>query len=265
LNISLITCTLNSSTYLTEMIESVKSQTSAPLEHIFVDGGSTDSTLELIEKYREISSFPVSVIQAQPRGIGNAMNVGARHSAGDYLIFLHSDDRLHSQESLALAAIEMHQENPWIIGNCKYINERGDFIGDAPLLPRPVEAIYKTNFVSHPSTFLRREVFIELGGFDESFKVAMDYQLWLRLVSRNIQPRQIIDFISDFRIHQGGTSTSGRGQMILEDLKARLGFSPNFRTKVFAVLVYLAERLYLIFPWSRSLIRFAGSMIAKKS
>jgi glycosyltransferase involved in cell wall biosynthesis len=249
--ISIVTCTLNSSAYLSEMIEAVLAQSVEPYEHIFVDGGSNDDTLEQISRYKCQVEYPVALVKAPAKGIANAMNVGAGQSSGDYLLFLHSDDKLHSPESLNLAAKAVSEGPVWIIGNCKYINEKSQIIGQGPVLPRSAENIYKENFVSHPSTFIARKDFLDLGGFDESYKVAMDYELWLRLISRDILPKQSKEIFSEFRIHQGGMSTSGRRQMIAEDLRARLRYVPDVWSKFRAISVYAVESLYLTFPWAQ--------------
>ncbi|MDR0370030.1 MAG: glycosyltransferase [Candidatus Peribacteria bacterium] len=83
MKLSIITCTYNSETYLPKCIDSVIVQHLNPLdfEHIFVDGNSTDETLQIIQTYKkEHPEYHITVLQAEPKGIYNAMNLGVRQS-----------------------------------------------------------------------------------------------------------------------------------------------------------------------------------------
>ena len=96
-SLSIITCTWNSEKYLQECIESVKNQSwNLSIEHIFVDGLSTDKTIEIIQSYQEECKdrIDVKILQSSPKGVYNAMNQGIDNATGEYLLFLNSDDYL---------------------------------------------------------------------------------------------------------------------------------------------------------------------------
>lgn len=96
-SLSIITCTWNSEKYLQECIESVKNQSwNLSIEHIFVDGLSTDRTLDIIQSYQEECKdrINVKILQSSPKGVYNAMNQGIDNATGEYLLFLNSDDYL---------------------------------------------------------------------------------------------------------------------------------------------------------------------------
>lgn len=98
--VSIVSCTYNSEKFLPEMIASVEKQhIDADLfEHIFVDGNSSDGTLELIADYQKRNpSYRIKIVPQQPKGIYNAMNMGIQASHGTYILFLHSDDFLVPQ------------------------------------------------------------------------------------------------------------------------------------------------------------------------
>lgn len=87
-SLSIITCTWNSEKYLQECIESVKNQLwNLSIEHIFVDGLSTDRTLDIIQSYQEECKdrINVKILQSSPKGVYNAMNQGIENATGDYL------------------------------------------------------------------------------------------------------------------------------------------------------------------------------------
>jgi len=89
---SIITCTYNSEKYLQENINSVESQIFHNFEHVFIDGNSSDKTIEIIKKYQKKYPHTVKLLQCEPKGISNAMNHGINQSSGQYIIHLHSDD-----------------------------------------------------------------------------------------------------------------------------------------------------------------------------
>jgi glycosyltransferase involved in cell wall biosynthesis len=97
---SIITCTHNSSLFLQKNIESLKKQNLRDFEHIFIDGFSTDRTVDIIKKYQAEYPNQVKLFQFKPEGISKAMNQGIKNSSGEYLLHLHSDDFLFDENVL---------------------------------------------------------------------------------------------------------------------------------------------------------------------
>jgi glycosyltransferase involved in cell wall biosynthesis len=91
MRVSVITVTLNAEQFLLECLESVSAQGDALCEHIIVDGGSTDSTLDIVEKHAA-NDFRVRWISEPDKGIAEAMNKGLRMAKGEIVCFLHADD-----------------------------------------------------------------------------------------------------------------------------------------------------------------------------
>lgn len=189
---SIITCTFNSEKYLRECIESVENQDFKNFEHIFIDAFSTDHTLAIIKEYQ--SRFPnrVKMIQQEPRGISNAMNVGVKNAQGEIIVHLHSDDYFYNNKVLTIVDDKFKIKNPMVlVGNCLYKKDDGlhsiwpknkimfwffcKFIG---------AYLFFRNGIPHPSTFIKKEVFERNGGFLENLKVVMDYELWFRLLKK---------------------------------------------------------------------------------
>ena len=261
-SVSLITCTRNSATYLEQMLESVITQNLTPIEHIFVDGESRDGTLELIAAYRKRADYKVFVIKSPPRGISNAMNVGALAATGEFLMHLHSDDLFYDRNSLEAATIALKSENvSWLTGKCEYIDSIGNHVGEGPDVRYSRAKLLKSNFVSHPSTLLRRQVFNEFKGFDESLRFAMDYDFWLRL-SQSETLVKLPDFISKFRIHDLGQSSANTREMREEDLFVRLRYTEGqlkrFRAHIrFRIVNFLSNHVKIrtLFIWTKGLIK----------
>lgn len=210
---SIITITYNSEDYLADTIASVESQTYTDYEHIFIDGGSTDQTLSLIKQYQQQYSAMVKLFHAPAKGISHAMNVGIEKSTGHYLLHLHSDDYLHDENVLQDVAtyLRKHPDLDWIYGQIKVVEVDGRRVG---IFPR--HKLFQLgwryllqffNFIPHQAVFIKKSVFTQYGGFDESLKTAMDQDLWFRL---NYQTKwgYYHRLISVFRVHQGSQSSS---------------------------------------------------------
>jgi glycosyltransferase involved in cell wall biosynthesis len=191
--ISIITITFNSEETLEQTIESVASQTYPNIEYIVVDGGSTDRTLDIIKKHEgDIDRW----ISEQDDGIADAFNKGVSLATGDFVYFLNSDDYLEA-DSLAKIAAEMSLATD--IYFCSfYLECEGE-----KTLYDPGRFNFLTNFklgLSHQSTLCSRALFEEIGLFDTSFSLTMDYDLFMRAYRRGIKPVRIDEPIGTMRL-----------------------------------------------------------------
>jgi glycosyltransferase involved in cell wall biosynthesis len=178
--VSVITITYNSKKYLEETMKSVIGQDYAHIEYIIVDGGSTDGTLGIIRKYEgQISKW----VSEPDKGISDAMNKGIRMSSGDIIGLIHSDDR-YADPTVLTRVAEVFEHSPHIkalYGIQDYI----DPVTGKTLLTwgrdtDPSE-IKMRMYIPHPTLFVRREVYDEIGLFRLDYMVAMDYEFALRL------------------------------------------------------------------------------------
>jgi glycosyltransferase involved in cell wall biosynthesis len=252
-SVSLITCTLNSEQFLADHLNSVKSQSIPPFEHLFIDGGSQDRTAEILESYTKSVSYPVRVIQQSPSGVSSAMNKGAYVAEGEYLWFLHADDEMLPTVSMAHVMGLLSLQPTWLIGNCFYIDSFGENIGQAPNVPKDIKTLYVSNFVSHPASVVKRETFIELGGFEESLQVAMDYDLSMRLAA-NCPPLQTNFYLARFRIHDGSISNSKKIRRNWETVSIQMKFSQSPSSLFHALLSFSLEMLYVPVPGLRKIV-----------
>lgn len=221
LTFSIITCTWNSEPFLAQSIASVLAQDYPHIEYIFVDGGSSDGTLERIRALQ----CPYMLVENVCGGISNAMNAGARVATGDVIAHLHSDDYYLRPD--VLSTVARHMENTgrnWLFGRIAS-DIGGDLRSENFVAPRySPQRLLRGNFVPHPATFVRRELFSRSGGFDTALKYAMDYDLWLKLAQCG-DPVQLDEALAAFREHAGSLSTSNRIAAMEEDFRVRLTHS----------------------------------------
>lgn len=204
LGFSVITCTWNSAATVRDTIESVHAQAHRKVEHIFVDGGSDDGTLEIIE-----ALCPTAIVLRNVKGgISRAMNAGIEAATGDVVSHLHSDDYYAAPDVLTVVAEQMAGGAAWAYGKIDLLREGKVVSADYTMRPFSLQR-YAAGAVSvpHPATFVRRDAFRTVGLFDESLKYAMDIDLWFRLGAR-YAPTQIDRVLTVFREHPGSLSTA---------------------------------------------------------
>lgn len=223
LTFSVITCTWNSAAFLGESIASVLAQDYPNIELIFVDGGSTDGTLEQIRALKR----PYRLIENVRGGVSRAMNEGMRIATGDVIAHLHSDDYYLHPRVLSIVASRLNASGrAWLFGRTRPI-VNGELLDENFVAPRyTYSKLLKGNFIPHPATFVRRDLMQRAGGFDTNLKYAMDYDLWLR-IGRMAEPVQIDEPLTAFREHEGSLSSASGTRLaaMAEDLRVRLAYA----------------------------------------
>lgn len=203
MKISIITITYNSAKSLPRALQSVQSQTYKDIEHIIVDGASTDGTKELIEDYAEAHTN-VRWVSEPDKGIYDALNKGIRMATGDAIGFLHSDDVFYSTDSVAHIARALEEEGVQVVyGDLQYCNgekvvrrwKSNDF--------NPCALKYGW-MPPHPTVYVRREVYQEVGEYDEWFRISADYDMMLRIFTAGYRSRYLPEVLVSMEV--GGAS-----------------------------------------------------------
>lgn len=214
---SIVTCTWNSMPYLEESIESVLKQDFQDFEYIFVDGGSTDGTLDLIRSVPR----PYRLLENVRGGISRAMNEGLFAATGEIVAHIHSDDFYVRPDVLSIVAENMDATGrKWLFGRSMPV-KNGELQHEDWVAPRyTYKNLLKGNFIPHPATFVNRELLLKVGEFDTGLKYAMDYDLWLRL-GKVAEPVQLSTPLAAMREHVGSLTTRDRLPAFEEDYKVR--------------------------------------------
>jgi len=178
--VSIITPSYNQGRYLEQTMLSVLQQDYQRIEYIVMDGGSTDNSIDVIQKYADKLAYWVS---EKDKGQTDALNMGFAHANGEILAWLNSDDVYHPGAiSAAVAYLQEHPEIGMVYGDLDFIDENDNIIGKFNAAQTDLTRL-KRGFVhiSQPAAFFRAQLWHKVGPLDPTFFFAMDYDLWVRL------------------------------------------------------------------------------------
>ena len=213
MKISVITASFNRVDTIAQALASVQGQTWKQVEHIVIDGASTDGTLAVIEAQRD----RLAALLSEPdNGIYDALNKGFALSSGDVVGLMHSDDFYADErvlERVALAFADPAVDG--VYGDLDYVAK-----ADPPrIIRRWRSGTYQRSRLAygwmppHPTLFLRRAVIERWGGFDTSFRIAADYDAMLRYLARgNIRLAYIPEVLVKMRV--GGESNRSLSRIL---------------------------------------------------
>ena len=182
--VTVVTATWNCAETLPVCLESVACQTYQCVEHIIVDGASTDGTVDIIKSH---SSAVQKYISEPDRGIYDALNKGVRMASGDIVGFLHADDFFASREVLSMVAESFSDPSVCAVyGDLEYVSKHDT----SKVVRRWRSCAFQRCRLGwgwmppHPTLYVRREWYSRIGGFDISYRISADYLSILQLFSQ---------------------------------------------------------------------------------
>jgi glycosyltransferase involved in cell wall biosynthesis len=181
--ITIVTPSYNQARFLEATLRSIHDQGYPNLEHIVIDGGSTDGSVEILRRFEDKLAYWVS---EPDRGQTDALIKGFSRATGEILAWLNSDD-LYEPHTLWEVAdfFSRHPEVQFVYGDALWIDTEGRV-----LKPKKEIAfsrfiwLYDHNYIPQPSSFWRREIYEAVGGLDPRFDLAMDADLWIRFAEK---------------------------------------------------------------------------------
>lgn len=226
---------------LAKNLESVQQQRDVTLEHLIVDGGSDDGTLEFLQQYNNVC-HDIRILSKPDSSIYEAMNRGIALARGKYVVFLNSDDYYHRSDGLALSA--------------KALEENGCSFSFAPVLPkgphtrfthyhhpqRRLHKVFVTSVIPHPSMLYRRTALMEMGGYDLAYKLAGDYDMTLRLISNGHKGCFVNHCFATFVV--GGFSTQDKNHEL--DVREKTRIVKNAHAEAFGIELTEQESEFLV-------------------
>jgi glycosyltransferase involved in cell wall biosynthesis len=223
--VSIITPSFNMARYIEEAVQSVLSQGYPRIEYILMDGGSTDGTLELLDRYRAHLRFH----SAADRGAADAINKGFSLASGDILAWLSADDTY--LPGTIQAAVEAFEEDPSagvVYGQGLWTDTSGAVVGTYPTSPNAATELRVECTICQPTVFMRREAFEAVRPLDTSLASAFDYDLWIRLASET--PFKFVDrAFATSRMHRCNKTLGQRTTALVEAIrvqKKNFGYVP---------------------------------------
>ena len=214
--VTIITVVFNGEKHLEQTIQSVISQTYNNVEYIIIDGGSTDGTVDIIRKYEEVIDYWVNEPDA---GISDAMNKGISLATGILINHLHAGDKFAADTTLSSVVSSYNSEGwRWCFGNQLLRSHTDDTIVGCFCPPKfSQKLLHIVNTIPHPTVFSERALIEEVNGFDNNYKCAMDYHLWLRFTQLS-KPKQFDYATAEFLL--GGRSSDIK-LALREEFRAR--------------------------------------------
>ena len=223
MKVSIITATYNSSNSIKRTLDSIASQHYNNIEHIIIDGGSTDDTLEIVkEHHNQIAK----IISEKDNGIYDALNKGIKIATGEIIGFLNSDDYFNSKHSVSLIVDAFEKNNADIVyGNLLYTsdaNGKSKTIRYWKSNEFEPKSIFWGWMPPHPTVYCKKEIYLTYGAYNQKFKIAADYDFILRVFKlSNLTKTHIPKVLVNMQI--GGASNGSLKNIIIktaEDYKA---------------------------------------------
>lgn len=242
LKISVITVCFNSEATLERTLSSVAAQDWPHVEHIVVDGASTDGTLEILERFHSRLSC---VLSEPDNGIYDAMNKGIQKATGDVVCFLNSDDQYMHAGVLSLVARHMH-DLAAIFGDVVFFKKDE---------PERIVRYYRSKsfhpdrlawgwMPAHPSLFVRREICKRLGGFKPTYRIAGDFEFVARLFTvRSIRYNYLPEALVKMQLGGASTAPGFKGRILHNKELLRACRENSIPTNLIKILIRYPRKL----------------------
>jgi glycosyltransferase involved in cell wall biosynthesis len=182
-----------------------------------------DGTLEVLDNYKEKITYLISETDS---GIYEAMNKGIKKSTGEYIVFLNAGDTFYDQDTLG--KVSQHLGPDLLYGGTIKSDGNAD---EHVSYPESLSEDYLLNYVlSHQSTYYHKNLFKKYGLYDESYKIAGDYEMYARLIKEeNFTYKQIDEPLSIFFLDGISNSSSSRDRLKYEQHKLRLKYFKSYK------------------------------------
>ena len=236
---SVLTASLNNGFTIERTLESVKNQSFQDFEHIVIDGGSRDETLDILKEYE--NTYNLLWISEPDNGISDALNKGLGLSSGRYIIVIQADDQLIHPNILDNVFPQLKNEKFDILSFPVIL----DHPAKGKVFSKPIQHLWWNHFkfvFRHQGCFVHKRVFDQIGVFRNEFKICLDYDFFYRALTRNYSVK-----FGKFPVTlMGGEGVSSNPKFILKRLKEeRLVQALNEKKLFWRLFQFIFHMLYL--------------------
>lgn len=239
MKVTIITACYNRAGTIRNAIESVLEQTYPDIEYIVVDGGSTDGTREIINRYRDHIS---KVIFKPDRGMYEGLNNGIREATGDLIALCHSDDRIYDKYTVEriVQELEKHPEAGMVYANGIYVAPESGKIVRIWKSEKVRPWLLRCGWLPlHTTCYVRREVYERYGLYDESYRIAADTKFLFNILYKHrIRAIFLPHFVVRMQIGGASTDVNRQREMWKEDIRVfkEMGMRCPFVMKLMKML-----------------------------
>jgi len=241
IKVSIITPSYNTGKFINDTIISIINQTYINIEHIIVDGGSTDSTINVLKQYEN----HIKWISEPDNGMYDAINKGIDLATGDIYTYINADDYYFSKDVIELVAkiFKQNKHVDFVFGHCCFVDVYGvkQYVYRAPIFIKKLSLAYPRNLFHQPTCFWRKSAHIP---FDSSFRYCGD-SLFFRHLCKNHFGINSHKIIANFRLRQDNLATVNREAMAYEDKRVFGDASVRKRSLLFRLIDLFYIRFFL--------------------
>lgn len=243
--LTIITVNFNDFEGLKKTLESVATQKSKNFEYLVIDGGSKDNSPSLLNQYKEIITYSVS---EPDTGIYNAMNKGIHYANGKYLLFLNSGDILFDDDVVTNVTAYLESNIDCISGNLFYIEKGVSYTRKHP--EKLTFSYIMSRTISHPSTFIKKELFEVYGYYNEKNKIVSDWEFFFKVLGLNGASYKSID-VTITNFDMTGISSTNH-ELVLKEKKEVLQrylptiFNNEYDSYIFDKFIASTRRIKLL-------------------
>ena len=243
MKISIITVCLNSESTIRHTLNSVLTQNYNNIEHVIVDGGSSDNTIQILKQYKNKNK---KIIFTKGKSLYESLNIGVKKSTGDLISILHSDD-IYNNENIIKNVAKIAKKSKKLIffGDVVYFKNEyfKNIIRSYPAKNLKKEIFFYGNMPPHTGSFYKREVFKNYGYYKKNYKIAGDFEHLLRLIVVKKLEFKILRFVVT-RMKTGGLSGKNLNSFLTinKEILRSLRYY-NIKTNILKILLRVPPKI----------------------
>lgn len=245
--VSVVTPSYNQGPFIEETILSVKNQDYPNIEHIIIDGGSTDNTVEILKRYE--GTYKMRWVSEPDEGQADAVSKGFAISSGNILAWINSDDIYTPGAVAAAVACLCDGKADVVYGNMYLIDSSRCRVGERRLSPfapffSRAGILYGGFGIYQPAAFWTRDLYLKVSGIDKSFQFCMDNDLFIRFVRAGARFKLLRRFLVNFRLHDNSKTSNMRGMFQKEQERIILSLPP--RSLLYKAFILVGCRIWKV-------------------